>query len=83
MSESFSNKPHILHQTIGSLITKAWRSIMDEVDQTAKQIKSNAEQLELTICQEKLSQLYQEKRKARKAYQEEHNKIATQFSQVN
>lgn len=65
----------------GSHITRAWRTIMDEIDQTAKQFKSNAEILD-GICSEKLATLYQEKRKARKAYQEEHSRIATQFSQL-
>lgn len=61
---------------------KAWRSVMEEWEQTAKQIKTNAEILE-SVCQDKLTQLYQDKRKARKAYHEEHNKIATQFTNVS
>lgn len=61
---------------------KAWRSVMEEWEHTAKQIKANAEILE-SVCQDKLAQLYQDKRKARKAYQEEHNKIATQFTNVS
>lgn len=61
---------------------KAWRSVMEEWEQTAKQIKTNAEILE-SVCQDKLAQLYQDKRKARKAYHEEHNKIATQFTNVS
>lgn len=61
---------------------KAWRAVMEEWEQTAKQIKSNAEILE-SVCQDKLAQLYQDKRKARKAYHEEHNKIASQFSNVS
>ncbi|XP_037027002.1 tyrosine-protein kinase Fer isoform X2 [Bradysia coprophila] len=63
----------------GSLITKAWRAIMEEWDQTAKQLKSKAELLE-SVCQDKLTHLYQDKRKARKTYQEEHSKIAAQFT---
>jgi len=55
---------------------------MEELEQTAKQMRANAELLD-SVCQEKLSQLYQEKRKARKTYQEEHSRIATQFSQVS
>lgn len=67
---------------IGSLITKAWRAIMEEWDQTAKQLKSKAELLE-SVCQDKLTHLYQDKRKARKTYQEEHSKIAAQFTTVS
>ncbi|XP_064538630.1 tyrosine-protein kinase Fer isoform X1 [Drosophila montana] len=64
----------------GSLITKSWRSFMDELDQQAKQFKFNAEQLEV-IC-DKLSHLSQDKRKARKAYQEEHAKIAARLNHL-
>lgn len=61
---------------------RAWRNVMEEWEQTAKQFKSNAEFLE-SLCQDKLTHLYQDKRKARKTYQEEHNKIATQFTNVS
>ncbi|XP_049537880.1 tyrosine-protein kinase Fer isoform X2 [Anopheles darlingi] len=65
----------------GSHIMRAWRSFMEELEHTAKQIRSNAEQLD-TVCHEKLASLYQEKRRVRKQYQEEHTKIATQFSHL-
>lgn len=55
---------------------------MEEWDQTAKQLKSKAELLE-SVCQDKLTHLYQDKRKARKTYQEEHSKIAAQFTTVS
>ncbi|XP_020813176.1 tyrosine-protein kinase Fer isoform X7 [Drosophila serrata] len=64
----------------GSLITKSWRSFMDELDQQAKQFKFNAEQLEV-VC-DKLTHLSQDKRKARKAYQEEHAKIAARLNHL-
>lgn len=54
---------------------------MEEWEQTAKQLKSNAEFLE-SLCQDKLTLLYHDKRKARKNYQEEHQKISTQFTNV-
>uniref|UniRef100_U5EPN0 Tyrosine-protein kinase n=1 Tax=Corethrella appendiculata TaxID=1370023 RepID=U5EPN0_9DIPT len=66
----------------GSHITKAWKIFMDEIEHTSKQIKSNAEQLDI-VCQDKLTTLYQDKRKARKLYQEEHSKITTQFSHLS
>ncbi|XP_030243710.1 tyrosine-protein kinase Fer isoform X2 [Drosophila navojoa] len=53
---------------------------MDELDQQAKQFKLNAEQLEV-IC-DKLAHLSQDKRKARKAYQEEHAKIAARLNHL-
>lgn len=61
---------------------RVWRTFMEEWEQTAKQFKSNAEFLE-SLCQDKLTHLYQDKRKARKNYQEEHQKIATQFTNVS
>ncbi|KRK03254.1 tyrosine-protein kinase Fer isoform X6 [Drosophila yakuba] len=64
----------------GSLISKSWRSYMDELDQQAKQFKLNAEQLEV-VC-DKLTHLSQDKRKARKAYQEEHAKIAARLNHL-
>ncbi|XP_073816981.1 tyrosine-protein kinase Fer isoform X2 [Musca autumnalis] len=64
----------------GSLITKSWRSYMDELDQQAKQFKFNAEQLEV-VC-DKLAHLSQDKRKAKKTYQEEHTKIAARLNHL-
>ncbi|KAH8358605.1 hypothetical protein KR093_001230 [Drosophila rubida] len=64
----------------GSLITKSWRSYMEELDQQAKQFKFNAEQLDV-IC-DKLAHLSQDKRKARKSYQEEHAKIAARLNHL-
>lgn len=54
---------------------------MEEWEQTAKQLKSNAEFLE-SLCQDKLTLLYHDKRKARKNYQEEHQKISAHFMNV-
>lgn len=55
---------------------------MDEIEQQSKQIRFNAEQLE-NLCTDRISQLYQDKRKSRKQYQEEHAKIASQFAHVS
>ncbi|XP_058811963.1 tyrosine-protein kinase Fer isoform X2 [Topomyia yanbarensis] len=65
----------------GSHVTRAWRSYLEELEHTAKQIKTNAEQLE-AVCLDKLAHLYQDKRRVRKQYQEEHTKIATKFSHI-
>lgn len=62
-------------------MAKSWRSFMDELEQQSKQFKSNAESLEV-IC-EKLSHLSQDKRRARKTYQEEHSKIAARLNHVS
>lgn len=55
---------------------------MEEIEQQSKQIRFNSEQLE-TLCSDKITQLYQDKRKSRKLYQEEHQKIAAQFTHVS
>lgn len=55
---------------------------MEELEQESKQIRFNSEQLE-TLCTDKITQLYQDKRKARKMFQEEYQKIATQFTHVS
>ncbi|XP_037909627.1 tyrosine-protein kinase Fer isoform X2 [Hermetia illucens] len=64
----------------GSLITKSWRAYMDELDHQAKQFKTNAEMCEM-VC-DKISYLSQDKRKARKAYQEEHTKISARLNHL-
>ena len=55
---------------------------MDEIEQQSKQIRFNAEQLE-NLCSDRMAQLYQDKRKSRKQYQEEHAKVASQFAHVS
>lgn len=65
----------------GSLVAKAWRGIMEELDNTGRAVRQNAESLEKDTM-EKLNTLYTEKRKARKNYQEEHSRIAQQFTHL-
>lgn len=88
-SVPFSSVHHTHTKTIlfsrnhaGSQVMKAWRTVLEEWEQTAKQMKTNAEFLE-SLCQDKLTHLYQDKRKARKTFQEEHQKIASQFNNVS
>ncbi|XP_069675618.1 tyrosine-protein kinase Fer isoform X2 [Periplaneta americana] len=66
---------------VGSLVAQAWRSMLEELENTAKLIKQNADCVESKSL-EKLNTLYAEKRKARKLYQEEHNRIVSQFSHL-
>lgn len=54
---------------------------MDELDHQAKQFKTNAEMCEM-VC-DKISYLSQDKRKARKTYQEEHTKISARLNHVS
>jgi hypothetical protein len=85
-----SNENFIFHHVfcnafvdcVGSQVFQAWRKFMDEIEQQSKQIRYNAEQLE-NLCSDRMAQLYQDKRKSKKQYQEEHAKIASQFAHVS
>lgn len=66
----------------GSLIATAWKSMLEELDNTGKLIKQNTDFIE-TKALDSLSTMYSEKRKARKLYQEEHQRITQQFVNVN
>lgn len=65
-----------------SLISAAWRTMLEEIETTSKLIKQNADALE-TKALERLNSIHAEKRKARKQYQEEHNKILHRFTHVS
>lgn len=54
---------------------------MEELEQQAKQFKTNADSLEV-VC-EKLTHLTQDKRKARKIFQDEHMKISARLNHVS
>lgn len=66
----------------GSLIASTWKTMMEELDNTGKLIKQNADTIESKLL-ELLNNLYSEKRKVRKAYQEEHARILQQFTHVS
>lgn len=66
----------------GSLVYAAWRCIIEELDNTAKLIKQNVDTLESKAL-ERLNVLHTEKRKARKQYQEEHNRILQKYTHVS
>jgi tyrosine-protein kinase Fer len=56
--------------------------MLEELENTAKLIKQNADSVESKSL-DKLNSLYAEKRRARKQYQEEHNRIVAQFTHVS
>lgn len=66
----------------GSLIASAWRTMTEEWENTSKLIRTNAEALESRAL-DRLTTLMSERRKARKAYQEDHTKISSQFTQLS
>ncbi|XP_031334279.1 tyrosine-protein kinase Fer-like [Photinus pyralis] len=66
----------------GSLVVSAWRSMMEEFENSSKLIKQNADNIESKTL-DALNTMYAEKRKARKQYQEEHTRISHQFTHVS
>ncbi|XP_060523708.1 tyrosine-protein kinase Fer isoform X2 [Cylas formicarius] len=66
----------------GSLVYAAWKTIAEELENTAKNIRQNADNLE-TKSLDALNSLHAEKRKIRKMYQEEHTRIQQQFTHLN
>lgn len=54
----------------------------EEWEITSKLIRTNAEALESRAL-DRLASLMTERRKVRKAYQEDHSKISSQFTQVS
>lgn len=66
----------------GSLVAQTWKTMMEELESAAKLIKANADAVEKETL-EKLNSLCMEKRRARKVYQEEHNRISQQFGNVS
>ncbi|XP_044761728.1 tyrosine-protein kinase Fer isoform X1 [Coccinella septempunctata] len=65
----------------GSLIASTWRTMMEELDNTGKLIKQNADSVESRAI-DSLNCLYAEKRKIRKLYQEEYNRIQHQLTNI-
>ena len=63
-------------------LSQAWKNMLEELENTAKLIKQNADLVESKSL-DKLNSLYAEKRRARKHYQEEHNRIVAQFTHVS
>lgn len=66
----------------GSVIASAWRAMTEEWESTSRLIKANAEALESRAL-DRLTTLMTERRKSRKAYQEDHTKISSQFTQLS
>lgn len=65
-----------------SLVGRAWRGMMEEVEAAAKLFRSKAEIIEKETL-DKVNTLCQEKRKARKIYLEEYNRITQKFTNVS
>ena len=66
----------------GSLVASAWRGMMEELENAARLVKTNAETIEKETL-DKLNLLCQEKRKAKKQYLEEYTRITQMFTNVS
>ena len=66
----------------GSLVAAAWRAVMEELDAAGRFIRQNADCVEGRAL-DVLNTMCAEKRKARKAYQEEHTRVSQQFIHVS
>lgn len=75
-------KPERQEELYGSMVHAAWRGMMEELEAASRLIRANAETVEKESL-EKLNLLCQEKRKARKQYLEEYNRINQQFTNVS
>lgn len=65
-----------------SNIFKAWKVLMEELENLGKLFKSNAEIIEKETLN-KLNTMCSEKRKAKKHYQDEYSRLCQQFSAVS
>ncbi|XP_066248419.1 tyrosine-protein kinase Fer isoform X2 [Euwallacea similis] len=67
---------------VGSVVCSSWRNMMEELENTSKLIRQNADTVE-TKALDALNSLHSEKRKVRKSYQEEHMRILQQFNNLS
>lgn len=67
---------------LGSGITQAWKSMMEGFEFAAKLVRQNADSVENKVLT-KLNELFLDKRKVRKFYQDEHNRISQLFTKVS
>ncbi|KAL3278881.1 hypothetical protein HHI36_016401 [Cryptolaemus montrouzieri] len=63
----------------GSAISNSWKVMMEELDNSGKLIKQNAESVEAKVL-DALNTLYAEKKRIRKLYQEDYTKIQQQLT---
>lgn len=65
-----------------SNVLKAWKVLMEELENLGKLFKSNADFMEKETL-DKLNTMCIEKKKARKHYHDEYNRLCQQFSNVS
>lgn len=66
----------------GSLVSGAWRRLMDELDGASRAIRAVCDRIEKNTL-DRIAGICAEKRKAKKAYQDEYNRISQQYHHVS
>jgi len=66
----------------GSLVAGAWRRLLDELDVASRAIRAVCDRIEKHTL-DRIASICAEKRKAKKAYQDEYNRISSQYNNVS
>ncbi|KAK9885005.1 hypothetical protein WA026_009234 [Henosepilachna vigintioctopunctata] len=69
-------------EMFGSLVASTWKTMMEGLEDTGKLMKQNTINLETKVL-DSLNNLYAEKRKIKKFYQEEYTKIQMQLTNIS
>lgn len=69
-------------QSGGSLVASAWRRLLDELDAASRAIRTVCDRIEKNTL-DRIASICAEKRKAKKAYQDEYNRISHQYHNVS
>jgi tyrosine-protein kinase Fer len=66
----------------GSLVAGAWKRLLDELDAASRAIRGVCDRIEKNTL-ERIAGICAEKRKAKKTYQDEYNRISLQYNNVS
>lgn len=66
----------------GSLVSGAWKRLLDELDAASRAIRAVCDRIEKNTL-DRIAGICAEKRKAKKAYQDEYNRISLQYKNVS
>lgn len=65
-----------------SLVAGAWKRLLDELDAASRAIRAVCDRIEKNTL-DRIAGICAEKRKAKKAYQDEYNRISSQYNNVS
>jgi len=65
-----------------SLMAGAWKRLLDELDAASRAIRTVCDRIEKNTL-DRIASICAEKRKAKKAYQDEYNRISLQYNNVS